>query len=224
MRAHGIVGLHRPRRRQGCTRRDPAATPFQDLVNRHFEASGPDRLWCGDITEHPTGEGNVYLCAVIDAWSRRVVGWSIADHLRAELVVDALDMARWRRKPPQAQTVMHTDHGCLGNTRAGCSATASATPGCWRRWARSVTRTTTRSSRASSAPSSSSCSTDAAGRPATNSPRRSSNTSKPGTTRSDGTARSAATRRSSSSISTPKSPRDRVCRRATPATLRSKPR
>jgi putative transposase len=53
----------------------------------------------------------VYLCAVLDAWSRRVVGWSIADHLRAELVVDALDMARWRRRPPQDQTIMHTDHG-----------------------------------------------------------------------------------------------------------------
>jgi putative transposase len=112
MRVHGIVGLHRRRRNQGCTRRDPDATPFADLVNRVFSVTGPDRLWCGDITEHPTTEGKVYLCAVLDAWSRRVVGWSIADHLHAELVVDALDMARWRRRPPEDQTIMHTDHGC----------------------------------------------------------------------------------------------------------------
>jgi putative transposase len=112
MRTHGIVGLHRRRRSRGCTRRDPDATPFADLVKRQFAVSGPDRLWCGDITEHPTGEGKVYLCAVLDAWSRRVVGWSIADHLRAELVIDALDMARWRRRPPEDQTIMHTDHGC----------------------------------------------------------------------------------------------------------------
>lgn len=112
MRLHGIVGLHRRRRNRGCTRRDPHASPAEDLVNRVFSVSGPDRLWCGDITEHPTLEGRVYLCAVLDAWSRRVVGWSIADHLRSELVVDALDMARWRRRPPEAHTVMHTDHGC----------------------------------------------------------------------------------------------------------------
>ena len=111
MRLHGIVGLYRRRRNRGCTRRDPSASPFEDLVDRQFTVSEPDRLWCGDITEHPTAEGKVYLCAVLDAWSRRVVGWSIADHLRAELVVDALDMARWRRKPPEDQTIMHTDHG-----------------------------------------------------------------------------------------------------------------
>jgi putative transposase len=111
MRLHGVMGLHRRRRNRGCTRRDPHASPAEDLVNRMFRVSGPDRLWCGDITEHPTLEGKVYLCAVLDAWSRRVVGWSIADHLRAELVCDALDMARWRRRPPEAQTIMHTDHG-----------------------------------------------------------------------------------------------------------------
>lgn len=112
MRLHGVEGLYRRRRRpKGCTRRDPHASPADDLVNRTFSVSGPDRLWCGDVTEHPTLEGKVYVCAVLDAWSRRVVGWSIADHLRAELVVDALDMATWRRRPPGAQTIMHTDHG-----------------------------------------------------------------------------------------------------------------
>ncbi len=58
-----------------------------------------DRLWVTDITEHPTREGKVYCAAVLDVYSRRIAGWSIADHLRAELVVDALEMARWRRRP-----------------------------------------------------------------------------------------------------------------------------
>ena len=64
-----------------------------------------------DVTEHPTGEGKVYLAAVLDAFSRRVVGWSIADHIRSELVVDALQMAMWRRQPPRDQTIAHSDHG-----------------------------------------------------------------------------------------------------------------
>ncbi len=110
MRLHGLEGVYR-RRRRGCTKKNPAATPVEDLVNRRFHASGPDRLWVMDVTEHPTGEGKVYLAVVLDAWSRRVVGWSIADHLRAELVCDALDMATWRRRPPRDQTITHSDHG-----------------------------------------------------------------------------------------------------------------
>jgi putative transposase len=110
MRLHGLEGIYR-RRRRGCTKRNPAATPAEDLVNRKFCAAGPDRLWVMDVTEHPTGEGKVYLAIVLDAWSRRVVGWSIADHLRAELVCDALDMATWRRRAPKDQTITHSDHG-----------------------------------------------------------------------------------------------------------------
>jgi putative transposase len=106
---HGIVGIHK--RRRGCTRRDPDATPSDDRVNRQFRVDGPDKLWVADITEHPTGEGTVYLAVVLDAWSRRVIGWSIADHIRAELVVDALQMAIWRRRPSPGQTVHHSDHG-----------------------------------------------------------------------------------------------------------------
>jgi transposase InsO family protein len=106
MRQDGLEGVYR-RRRRGCTKRNLAATPSEDLVNRRFSASGPDRLWVMDVTEHPTTEGKVYLAVVLDAWSRRVVGWSIADHLRAELVCDALDMATWRRRPPRGQTVTH---------------------------------------------------------------------------------------------------------------------
>jgi len=110
MRQAGIEGVYR-RRRGGCTRRNPHATPSDDLVNRRFSVMGPDRLWVADITEHPTGEGKVYLAAVIDAWSRRVVGWSIADHLRSELVIDALEMAIWRRRPQPGATIHHADHG-----------------------------------------------------------------------------------------------------------------
>jgi putative transposase len=110
MRVAGIVGIHK-RRYRGCTRRDPDAQPSDDLVNRHFAVEGPDRLWVSDVTEHLTGEGKVYVAVVLDAWSRRVVGWSIADHIRAELVVDALQMATWRRRPAQDQTICHSDHG-----------------------------------------------------------------------------------------------------------------
>jgi putative transposase len=109
MRQAGLEGVYR-RRRRGCTKRNPDAEPSDDLVNRRFRVTGPDRLWVNDITEHPTGDGRVYLAVVLDAWSRRVVGWSIADHLRSELVVDALQMAIWRRRPPEG-TVVHSDHG-----------------------------------------------------------------------------------------------------------------
>jgi putative transposase len=109
MRQAGIEGIYR-RRRRGCTRRNPNAVPNDDLVNRRFSADGPDRLWVSDVTEHPTDGGKVYLAVVIDAWSRRVIGWSIADHLRAELVVDALQMAIWRRNPAE-RTIVHSDHG-----------------------------------------------------------------------------------------------------------------
>ena len=110
MRADGLEGVYR-RRRKGCTVRDPDATPSTDLVNRRFVADRPDALWVTDVTQHRTDEGWVYCAVVLDVFARRVVGWSIADHLRSELVVDALDMARWRRKPVAGQTVVHSDHG-----------------------------------------------------------------------------------------------------------------
>jgi putative transposase len=105
----GLAGIHR-RRGRGCTRRD-GSEPSDDLVGRRFDPVAPDRLWVMDVTEHRTGEGKVYLAVVLDAFSRRVVGWSIADHIRSELVVDAVQMAIWRRRPPQGQTVAHSDHG-----------------------------------------------------------------------------------------------------------------
>ena len=104
MRQAGVAGIHRPRR-GGCTRRD-GSEPCDDLVGRQFDPTGPDRLWVMDVTEHPTGDGKVYLAVVLDAFSRRVVGWSIADHIRSELVVDAVQMALWRRRPPAGQTAL----------------------------------------------------------------------------------------------------------------------
>ena len=109
MREADIQGIYR-RRGHGCTRRD-GTQPSDDLVGRQFDPEPPDELWVMDVTEHPTGEGKVYLATVIDAYSRRVVGWSIADHIRSELVVDAVQMAVWRRQPPPGQTVAHSDHG-----------------------------------------------------------------------------------------------------------------
>ena len=81
MREAGIQGLYR-RRRRGCTVRDPLAEHFVDLADRDFVVDGPDELWCTDITEHPTLEGQVYCAAVLDAYSRRIVGWSIDDNMR----------------------------------------------------------------------------------------------------------------------------------------------
>jgi len=107
MRASGLQGIYVRRKRRRC-----AAPPVHDdLVQRRFVADAPDRLWLTDITEHPTREGKVYLAAVLDVYGRRIVGWSIADHLRQELVVDALQMAHWRRRPPPGQTVLHSDRG-----------------------------------------------------------------------------------------------------------------
>ncbi len=110
MRQAQIAGIHR-RRRGGCTRRDLGAEPSDDLVKRAFDPTEPDRLWVMDVTEHPTENGKAYLAVVLDAFSRRVVGWSIADHMRSELVVDALQMAIWRRRPAPGQTIAHSDHG-----------------------------------------------------------------------------------------------------------------
>lgn len=109
MRTCGAVGIHYPKR-GGCTRPGDGDVS-DDLVNRAFDPEGPDRLWVMDVTEHRTLTGKVYLAIVLDAWSRMVVGWSIADHMRAELVADAVQMAVWRRRPPKDQTVAHSDHG-----------------------------------------------------------------------------------------------------------------
>jgi putative transposase len=109
MTERGLVGVHR-RRRIVTTRRDPARPSAPDLVERRFTASGPDRLWVADITYLPTQAGFLYLAAIVDAFSRFVVGWSMAPHLRTELVSSALEMALGRRRPSRG-LVHHSDHG-----------------------------------------------------------------------------------------------------------------
>jgi len=109
MREAGLRGCMRGRRR--CTTRPgERAAPAPDLVRRKFSASTPDRIWLADITYVKTDEGFLYLAFLLDAHSRRVVGWSMASHLKTELVIDALEMAVWRRKP-SAGLIHHTDRG-----------------------------------------------------------------------------------------------------------------
>jgi len=106
----GIMGCHR-RRHVVTTQRGDDAPVAPDLVTRTFAAAAPDRLWAADITYVPTWSGFLYLAVVLDAWSRRVVGWAMADHLRTELVLSAMEMAIWNRRPV-AEVIHHSDHGC----------------------------------------------------------------------------------------------------------------
>ena len=89
----------------------PNVATAGDRVQRQFCRDGPNQLWVTDITEHPTREGKVYCAVVLDAFSRRVVGWSIDNHPTAALVTNALGMAIERRQPPDEETVVHSDHG-----------------------------------------------------------------------------------------------------------------
>ena len=115
LRAAGLVGGHR-RRRARTTIADPTHAPAPNRVARDFAAAGPNRLWIGDITYVPTWEGRLYLAVLLDAHSRRVVGWAMADHLRTELATEALSMALRARQPP-AGLVHHTDRGCQYTAR-----------------------------------------------------------------------------------------------------------
>lgn len=109
MRAAGIVGVSR-RRGPTTTVRSEGARRGPDLVDRDFSADRPDALWVADITYVPTGSGFLYLAVVLDAFSRRVVGWAMAGRLRTGLVLAALGMAVTQRKPEGV--VHHSDHGC----------------------------------------------------------------------------------------------------------------
>ena len=112
MRAAGLCG-RRPRRWQRTTIPDPAAAARADLIGRDFSvnAAGVNTRWCGDITYIPTWEGWLYLATVIDIASRRVVGFALAEHLRTELVADALTNAVAARDPAPG-VIFHADRGC----------------------------------------------------------------------------------------------------------------
>jgi len=108
MRDAGLVGVSR-RRGNRTTIRDKEARPAPDLVARNFSADRLNRLWVADITYIPTWTGFLYLAVVLDVFSRRIVGWSMATHLRSELVLEALNMAIGQRRP--AQVIHHSDQG-----------------------------------------------------------------------------------------------------------------
>jgi len=109
MREASLAGVSR-RKWITTTVRDGEAKAAPDLVERKFTAKGPDELWVADITYIPTWEGFLYLSVVLDVWSRRIVGWAMAAHLRTELVLEALDMALQQRRP--GDVIHHSDHGC----------------------------------------------------------------------------------------------------------------
>jgi putative transposase len=109
LRVAGLQGCHR-RKGPRTTRRRPDTAPAPDLVKRDFTAAAPDRLWVADITYVSTWMGFLYLAVVLDVYSRRIVGWAMAEHLRTELVIEAVEMAVWRRRPGVG-LVHHSDQG-----------------------------------------------------------------------------------------------------------------
>jgi putative transposase len=110
MRLHKITGRKRQKRRPVTTQRDPGAIPAPNLLNQEFYASAPDQKWVSDITYIETAEGWLYLASILDLFSRRVVGWAMADHMEASLVEDALKMALQQRQP-EAGLLHHSDQG-----------------------------------------------------------------------------------------------------------------
>ena len=126
----GIQGVTR-RKWTKTTVRDEDERAAPDLVDRDFTATGPDQLWVADITYIPTWAGFLYLAVVMDVWSRRIVGWAMATHLRTELVLDALNMALRQRRPEAV--VHHSDQGSSWYTSCtqprGASANRRASPG-----------------------------------------------------------------------------------------------
>jgi putative transposase len=112
MRSHGIQGAKRRGKPWRTTKPDPNAHRRPDLVNRDFSASEPNRLWVGDLTYLRCWEGVVYLSFVIDVFSRQVIGWQLASHMRTDLVLDALRMALGTREPgADFRLVAHSDRG-----------------------------------------------------------------------------------------------------------------
>ena len=109
MRRAGLRGICR-RKGWRTTVRDRDVRPAPDLVERNFSVEQPDRLWVADITYIPTWSGFLFLAVVLDVFSRRIVGWAMANHLRTELVLDALNMALTRRQP--TNVIHHSDQGC----------------------------------------------------------------------------------------------------------------
>jgi len=207
MRRAGLSGQVK-RRRGKTTIRVQGVRTAPDLVERDFDPTTINRLWCADITYIRTWEGWLYLASVMDCYSRRIVGWAIADHLRAELVVDALAMAVARRRP-DAGLVHHSDQGSqytsLVFTRRCRSVGIDVS------MAAAATASTTPSSRASTPRLRKTSSTAAHGRRRPRRARRSLTTSRPsttvaGVTRSSGCSRPPTSRQALSGSTVRASP------------------
>ena len=182
MRRAGVQGISgRPR-----LRRVAGVATAGDRVQRQFHRDRPNQLWVTDITEHRTREGKVYCAVVLDAWSRRVVGWSVDASPSAALVTNALGMANEQRRP-SGNTIIHGDQG--RNSRPGRSHDAPSIPDCRRRWALSAIASTTPSWNRSGAGCKSSSSTGSAGARAWSWPPPSSSTWRSSTTANVGTRR-----------------------------------
>lgn len=112
MRELGIEGVSRRRKRVFTTIGDPDAVRAPDLVNRQFRADRPDTLWVTDLTYVPTRSGMAYVCFIVDAFSRRIVGWRVASNMKTDMVLDALEMARRSRGGRRlVGLVTHSDAG-----------------------------------------------------------------------------------------------------------------
>ena len=125
MRAAGIEGARRIQRVR-TTRPEPAAARHPDLVRRRFHADAPNQLWVTDLTCVPTWAGVAYVCFIVDAFSRMIVGWGVPAHMRTTMVLDAIEMARWSRGTRHEGLRCHSDAGSQF-TALRC-ATASASP------------------------------------------------------------------------------------------------
>ncbi|TQS43900.1 IS3 family transposase, partial [Cryptosporangium phraense] len=126
MTRFGVRGLRLRRRTRTTTIPDPAAPKAPDLIGRNFTAAAPNQRYVGDITYLPIGDrGFLYLATVIDLHSRRLAGWAIADHMRTELVLDALEAAR-RTRGSLAGAILHVDHGAQYTSRSFADACAAA--------------------------------------------------------------------------------------------------
>ena len=114
MRQQRLVGVHTRRRWRSAR---PGAVASGDLVRRNFNPTGPNQLWAADVTQFRTGEGWLFLAAVLDLWSRRVIGWAAGNTVNADLVGDALVMAFQRRRPDQ-RVIHHSDRGAAYTSMA----------------------------------------------------------------------------------------------------------
>ena len=110
MRNEGLYGVRRAKKVRTTTR-DDSALRSPDLVERNFTASAPNELWVTDLTYVPTWQGVAYVCFITDVFSRNIVGWRVASHMRTEMVLDALEMARWQRGAKLEDLRCHSDAG-----------------------------------------------------------------------------------------------------------------